>query len=175
MLKSIFAAVVLVASVAGLVYAQQGTSKVAKGDRTFVDKAASGNMFEVQLAQYALNNTQSPEVRNFAQRIITDHTTLNQQLTQVAQQHGITVPQNMDKADRKTYDHLTKLRGADFDRSYINQMIKDHEKDIKDFQHEAQHGQNPDLKNLASNAVPILQEHLRMARSIAPQVGATAK
>lgn len=175
MFKSLLSAVVLVTSVAGFVYAQQGATKLTKVDKDFVNKAASGGLFEVRAGEYAINNAQSPEVKNFAQRMVTDHSKANQQLTQLSQQKGIAVPQTMDKTDNKTYTHLSKLSGTNFDRTYINQMIKDHEKDIKEFQNQAKNGQDPDLKAFASRTLPILQEHLRMAQSIAPTVGATAK
>ncbi|HEX2973020.1 MAG TPA: DUF4142 domain-containing protein [Tepidisphaeraceae bacterium] len=172
MFKSALAAVVLMVGVVSLVYAQaQGPAKPAKVDKDFVDKAASGGMFEVQLGTYATTKAQNPDVKKFGQHMVDDHSKANQQLTQIAQQKGITVPQTMDSKDRKNYDRLTKMSGAEFDRAYMSQMIKDHEKDIKEFKHQAQNGKDQDLKTFASNTVPTLESHLRLAEEIAPKVG----
>src|SRR5205085_2385123 len=63
-------------------------------------------------------------------------------------------------------DKLSKLSGAEFDRAYMSMMVKDHKKDVKEFQDEANKGQDTDVKGFASTTLPTLQEHLRMAEDV---------
>jgi putative membrane protein len=74
------------------------------------------------------------------------------------------LPTSIDAKDQGLKDKLSGLSGADFDRTYMQSMVKDHQKDISEFQKEANSGSNADLKGFAAQTLPTLQEHLRMAR-----------
>ena len=69
-------------------------------------------------------------------------------------------------------EKLSRLSGAEFDKEYISDMVKDHEEDVKDFQTQGIEGADPDLKAFAAKALPPLQGHLQMARDVAKKVGA---
>jgi putative membrane protein len=69
-------------------------------------------------------------------------------------------------------EKLSKLSGAEFDKEYMSDMVKDHEEDVKDFQTQGNDGTDPDIKAFASKTLPILQGHLQMARDAAKKVGA---
>jgi putative membrane protein len=66
------------------------------------------------------------------------------------------------------------MSGTEFDRAYINDMVKDHESDVADFQKEADSGANPDLKNWASSTLPNLRDHLRRAKDDQSAMGLTS-
>jgi putative membrane protein len=78
----------------------------------------------------------------------------------------------MGPKHRATMNRLEKLSGNAFDRAYMAEMVKDHQKTVALFQREATGGKDPDLRSWASKTVPHLQEHLRMAQDIAGRVGA---
>ena len=67
------------------------------------------------------------------------------------------------RSTARRYDKLSKMRGAEFDRAYMRDMVQDHEKDVKKFRQEAQHGGDPDLKGFAQKTLPVLEQHLKMA------------
>ena len=68
------------------------------------------------------------------------------------------------------------MSGAQFDKAYMNYMVADHKKDVADFQKEAAHANDPDVKNFAQTTLPTLESHLQQAESIAPkQTSAAAK
>lgn len=67
-----------------------------------------------------------------------------------------------------------KLSGPEFDREYMRTMVRDHERDISDFKREASAGRNPDVKNFASEALPKLEQQMKLARETEREVGATA-
>lgn len=149
-----------------------GTQKMmSAGDTTFAMKAAQGGMAEVKLGQLAVDKASNPDVKAFGQRMVDDHTKLNDQMKQIASEENMTLPTDIDAKDQATYDRLSKMSGAAFDKAYMKDMVKDHEMDIKEFQKEANSGKDPKVKNLASTALPILQSHLQQAKETSGKLG----
>ncbi len=151
------------------------TAHRAASDREFVRKAAQGGLAEVQLGQLATEKAASPEVKQFGQRMVGDHTKANDQLKQIAQQQGIAVPDKLNAKDAATKARLEKLSGKEFDRAYMHDMVTDHTKDVTEFKHEANSGKDSIVKNFAEQTVPTLEDHLKEAKSIAPKVGAASE
>jgi len=149
-----------------------GSNYSGVSDSTFAKDAAQGGMAEVKLGQLAEERGSSQEVKNFGRRMVEDHSKANDQLKQTAATDNITLPSGTSMEDRHTYDQLSKLSGAEFDRAYANDMVRDHEKDISAFQKEAQDGHNRQMKDFASQTLPTLQDHLRMAKRMQEAVGA---
>ena len=146
---------------------QPGQTTLSSSDSKFMTEAAQGGLAEVQLGQLTLERGSSDAVKQYGQRMVQDHTQANNQLQQLAAQKGVTLPNDIGKKNQKVMQQLSKLSGASFDRAYINDMVKDHTKDVSLYQRQAQQGQDPDLKVFAQQTLPILQEHLQMARSVA--------
>jgi putative membrane protein len=142
------------------------SKKMSGTDSTFVKNAAVGGMEEVQLGQLAAQKASNPEVKNFGQRMVDDHTKANSQLQQVATQKGMTVPTSLPASKRKDVDRLTRLNGAAFDRTYMSMMVQDHKKDVSEFQKASKNAKDADIKSFASATLPTLQDHLKMAQSI---------
>ncbi len=141
----------------------------------FVTKAAESNLAEIKASQLALTKTQNPDVRKFAQQMVDDHTKANQQLTSVAEQKGLKVPDNTDVAHRAAMKMLEAKSGASFDKSYIEQMNKDHDKAIKLFQQAENSGKlDPELKSLAAKTLPTLESHHQaVSRLASSETGST--
>lgn len=135
-------------------------------DERFVLEAGQGGLTEVALARLALERSENEEVRRFAQMMIDDHTAANAELMQIASSKNMTMPTEMNEKQRKTMEKLNGLSGAQFDREYMRQMVKDHEATVKLFEREADRGTDADLKAFAAKTLPNLREHLQMARSI---------
>jgi putative membrane protein len=136
-----------------------------KGDQAFVTKAAQGGMAEVELGKLAAQKAQSPDVKNFAQRMVDDHSKANDELKSLASQKNITLPAAVSAKDKADYNRLSKLSGTAFDRAYMQHMLADHRTDISEFQYEARSGQDSDVRGFASKTLPTLQEHLKMAQT----------
>lgn len=133
---------------------------------SFVSEAAAGGMAEVQLGNLALTRSQNDDVKQIGQQMILDHTKANIELTQLATKKSFTIPTELDSKHKSTVDKLSKLSGAEFDKEYIDDMVKDHEEDIKAFQTQADSGTDPDVKAYAAKTLPILQSHLEMIRGV---------
>jgi putative membrane protein len=172
-----FPCLALVAGSSVGVYAQDqhmdnGTKKMmSSADTTFAMKAAQGGMAEVKLGQLAADKATNPDVKAFGQRMVTDHTKANDDLKSVAQQEGMTLPTDVNAKQQAMYDRLSKMSGAAFDKAYVNDMLKDHEEDVKDFQKEANMGKDDQLKSFASRTLPTLQSHLDSIKQIHSKMG----
>jgi putative membrane protein len=104
--------------------------------------------------------------------MIDDHTKANSELTRLAGQKNVTLPQEVNSDQKSEMDKLSKLTGADFDKEYIQYMVKDHEEDVAEFQKQANDGTDGDVKAFAAKTLPTLQSHLQMARDVAKGVSA---
>ncbi len=148
---------------------QQQQSSAASGmqDKEFVRSALEGGMAEVQLGQLAAEKGSSDDVKQFGQKMVTDHTKLGDQMKQVAQQIGVKPPAGLSKKDKELYAKLQALSGKQFDNAYIVAMVKDHKKDAEDFKSEAQQTQNPAVKQAAQQGSQVIDQHLQMIDKIA--------
>ena len=155
-----------VASAAG-----PGSAKGNHSEQHFMREAAQGGMAEVQLGQLAARQAANADVKNFGQRMVDDHSKANDELNQLAKSEDVTLPTTVDKKATATQQHLAKLSGADFDRAYMEEMVKDHKKDVAAFEHEAAQAQDPDVKQWAAKTLPTLKEHLDLAQKTAEKVG----
>lgn len=135
-------------------------------DRHFLEEAGTGGMMEVKLGQLALTQSTNDEVKSFAQRMITDHSKANDELKRIASKYGVSFPADLEREQKGMYEHLSELRGADFDREYMRHMLEDHIRDVQSFQNQAKKGENPDLKAFAANRVNTLEQHLKMAKDV---------
>jgi putative membrane protein len=146
-------------------------SNLSTMDRQFIHDAAVGGMTEVQAGQIASNKATSGDLRQFAQQMVTDHQNANNQLMQLAQQKGVTVPSYLDSDGQSVIDKLNSVNGGDFDDTYITGQVKAHVDTIKLFESEANMGQDSDVKGWASKTLPTLQHHLEMIKGLQSSVG----
>jgi putative membrane protein len=136
-------------------------------DQHFAMEAAQGGMAEVQLGNLAKDHASGDAVKQFGQKMVDDHSKANDQLKSVASQSGVTLPTDIGAKHQAELDRLSKLNGAAFDRAYMQLMVRDHRKDVADFQKEANSGKDANLKKFASETLPTLQMHLQMAQQAA--------
>ncbi|SPF39148.1 exported hypothetical protein [Candidatus Sulfopaludibacter sp. SbA4] len=143
-----------------------GTVGIRPDDRKFLKDAAIGGMTEVQLGKLAQEKASSPDVKQFGQKMIDDHTKANDEIRQIAVGKSISVPESLDAKHKARVDKLSKLSGAEFDKAYIKDQLKDHEQDVKEFQQEAQSGDDAAVKAFASKTLPTLQSHLQAVKDL---------
>jgi putative membrane protein len=148
--------------------------KVDKELQGKLERIHADNQGEIQLAQVAEQNAQSPEVKQFAQQMAADHSRLDGKLQQTAQSMGITSLEGKDfqKAMQENQKDAQKLQtktGKDFDKGYMSRMVKDHEKDlkvVKDAQKAAEKGKHVELAALLGGAHAGMQKHLDHAKQV---------
>jgi len=150
-------------------------SALPSGDKKFVMEALKGGMAEVELGKLASEKASNDAVKQFGQRMADDHAKAGDELKKIAQDKGVQPPAGLDSKHQKLRDRLAKLSGPDFDRAYVSEMVKDHRKDVKEFQREAEKAKDPDVKSFAAKTLPTLQDHLKQIESLQTQVKGQAK
>jgi putative membrane protein len=133
-------------------------------DKMFVEKAAIGGMFEVKSSQLAQQMATDTNVKTFAARMVADHTKANQELMTLARQKGWQWPTQLDQKHQDMLNQLSKNRGSQFDKAYMDIQVKAHDKTVALFEKAAEHGQDTDLKAWAKKTLPTLKEHQQMAK-----------
>jgi putative membrane protein len=146
---------------------QQMNGQASPVDKMFVMDAMQGSNAEIQLGQLTLQKSNNEQVKQFAQKMIDDHTKLNDQMKPIAQQVGVPVTTQVSKKDKKTMAQLQGLSGSAYDQAYIKDMVKDHKKDLSDFQTEASSGQDQAVKDAATQGGQVISQHLQLAQQLA--------
>jgi putative membrane protein len=141
--------------------------KDVKKDSDFAVEVMDGGLLEVQASNLALTKGTSPEVKKYAQMMVDDHTKASNELKSVAASKNITLPDVMsEKCQKKFYDLDQKEKGEDFDKEYIDLMVKDHKDMIDKFEDQAEDGNDAELKTWASGKLEVLRHHLNEAQRI---------
>lgn len=141
-----------------------GTTKVNNTIVEFPQKAYSGGMMEIQLGKLAQQKASSYKVKEFGERMISDHTPADQELKNIAQKSNILLPDTMLAADQKTYNELSGYSGGVFDKNYMDKMVEDHKEDIKEFEEAIQNVNNQEIREWAKKTLPVLRQHLKLAQ-----------
>lgn len=145
----------------------------------FVKKAGLAGMTEVELGKLAQKNAKSDNVKEFADRMVKDHTKANTELTGIASRKNYDVPKALDAEHQAVVDELKGKSGASFDSAYAEHMMTAHSKAIALFK-DASTSSDADLAAFAKKTLPTLQEHKKMADGLksgmkTASAGATSK
>lgn len=143
----------------------------AMKDKMFLHKAEEGGMAEVQLGQLAAQKGGSEQVKDFGQKMVTDHSKLNQEMQPIAEKMGVKSPTKLNKKDQKELDKLNGMSGNDFDKEYLTYMLKDHHQDLMDFRSEIASTQDPTLKQAVTQGEQVIDQHAQMVDKLAQQNG----
>ena len=141
-------------------------SKHNRADTKFLEEAAKGGMAEIKMGELGQQKAQSDSVKQFAQKLVQDHQQANQQIDQLYQRNNMTKPTGMETEHQRMLDHLSSLQGQEFDKAFIDHAVKDHKKDIKKFEKEAEHGEDPAIRSFARDTLDALRGHLKIAQTL---------
>jgi putative membrane protein len=145
--------------------------KLSDKEEDFVKKANDANLAEIALGRDASQHATSPDVKSFAQKMISDHTAADQQLGQLATAKGMKVETKPPANAKEVKERLMKITGKKFDQAYMKQMVEDHEKVLKQLVGALGTTQDADLKSWIGNTIPAVQQHLLMARDLQGKLG----
>ena len=132
----------------------------------FIEKAAKGNMGEVALGEVAREKGSSDAVRQFGARMAEEHGKANDELKAIAQAKGVQWPEQLKEQHQELADELSQLSGQEFDQKYMKEMVKAHEKDVEKYEKMAQEIEDPEVKQYIEGTLPVLREHLELAKQI---------
>ena len=167
-LTAIAAAAALCCSFAAV--AQDDPIKSMATDKGFVMMADEGNTAEITASQLALRKSKNPDVKAYAQQMITDHMKLRADMKPFADKFSVTTPQPLNTTHRVQDKQLAALSGSAFDKAYIRNMDQDHHKTLGMFNNEIATTSNTDLKAAVQAGVPVIQGHTDMADQLATKM-----
>ena len=140
----------------------------------FMREAAHGGNAEVELGKLATANAQNAEVKSYGQMVVSDHGKANAELKTLAAKKNVTLPTDLGP-HASTVEDLKGLKGAEFDREYVDAMVEDHEKDVAAFQRQADNSSDPDVKAFAAKTLPVLKTHLERIKGIQTKLANTGQ
>lgn len=151
------------------------SGSVSKSDQKMMKDLAQANMAEIEAAKVAQQKSSSEEVKNFAQKMIDDHTKASDQLQQLAQAKNVTLPTDLDSKHKSEIKKLSALSGDKFDKRYMSQGgVSDHRQAHALLNRIEKNAKDSDLKTLASSLMPTINDHWQMAKQIRSGKASTA-
>src|SRR6185437_1311378 len=145
--------------------AMASTSAMATGPNSFASQAAQGGMLEVKLADLALQKSNNSQVKSFARKMKEDHTHANEKLKGVVGSNE-QLPTNLTADQQQQVNTLQSKSGSAFDKAYADTMVQEHQKDVSEFENASSNAPTAQLRNFASQTLPTLKEHLKLAQQL---------
>lgn len=136
----------------------------SSGDAAFMTMAAQGGIAELQMAAVGIRKSRNPVVIDYVRLMRADHTKNNSQLNAIALKEGRTLPTAMDPDGQAMVTKLQSLSDADFNRGYLTSQVTAHTQMLALMQNEIAKGTDPQLKAFAKMTLPIVQQHLALAK-----------
>lgn len=134
----------------------------------FMTKSASSSMMAVEASKLAQQKATNPQVKEYANMVVNDHTALNKEMRELATSKNITMPDSMSNDHMDHVRELNDKTGADFDKAYMDRMVSAHEDDVERFEDVAEDAdyEDAEVKAFASKTVTKLRQHLERAKQI---------
>jgi len=142
-------------------------TQLAEDDQEFLRKAAESGMLEIQASEIAVQRSQHPEVKSYAEMMIKDHTAVDKELKQLAGDKGFTLPSQLEGDKQDLLENLRQLEGPSFDDEYVDEVAIDaHEEAVDLFEDAADDAEDADIKAFAAKHLPSLKKHLEMGEQL---------
>jgi putative membrane protein len=154
--------------------AQNAKQDALHSAQSFLQRAAEGQQAEIALGQLASERAADRQVRQFAAQMMQDHRKAGVEIRRLASKEGVVLPTELTVKHKDKQAQFSRLSGSEFDRAYMGYMLKDHRKDVKEFERNAKAIKDPEVLHWAEGTLPILKEHLRQAQDIASAIGIDA-
>ena len=134
-------------------------------DAAFANKAAAGGIAAVEMGKLAQQISKTAEVKKLAERIVAERGKANEELKALSAAKGNPLPVSPSRVAMIEMEKVVKLTGAKFDQEYLEDVVEDHKKDVKEFEKQSKAGKDPDLTKWAAEKLPMVKEHLRLAEA----------
>jgi putative membrane protein len=148
-------------------------AEAAMTDAPFARNAALGEMESIRFAHLAAQKTESDAIREFAAELEADHKQATDGLNHAAFKKNISLPTDLANRDQLVYDRLSSLSGTQFDRAYMQEMVRDFQGDLQVYRREAASGNDDLIRNYASKNIPLLEKNLDAAKRLSKVLSAS--
>lgn len=136
------------------------------GDASFAAKVAAGGMTEIALSKIAAQQATTQKIKDFANMMVTDHSAAGDKLSAIARAKGIALPPGPDTVHKNMISDIAKKTGKDFDKAYVNQMVKDHQFTLDMLKSGEKTVKDTSLKAFVTGTIPVVQKHLNAIKAI---------
>lgn len=150
------------------------TVAVAQGadqDKQFLMTASQSDYNEITFSKLAAQKGTNPQVKAYAEKMVADHTKLDDQMKPFASQMGVTPATSLDAAHQQKFDQLSSLSGADFDKAYMSDMDTDHHAALDVFKQEESSTTDTKLKVAVAKGEKVVAQHTMMADKMCKRMG----
>jgi putative membrane protein len=137
--------------------------QTADADKQFLTTASQSDYTEITFSKLAADKATNPQVKAFAQKMITDHTTLETEMKPFADKWSVTPVMTLDDTHQQKFDALQKLSGSDFDKAYMMGMNDDHHMALTLFKQEESTTTDGDFKKVVAKGEKVVAMHTKMA------------
>jgi putative membrane protein len=151
--------------------AGQHHARFSAFDEQSLTTSIEGDRFEIAGGKIAESHATNAQVRALGARLVKDHSASLGDATRVARRLGIDVPGSPSPSQQWELKTVAAFTGADFDRSYADLEVLDHEQDIQESKDEIKKGVNRAVRHLAASDLPTLREHLKLSRAALQAAG----
>jgi putative membrane protein len=141
---------------------EAAASQLAKTDDVFLHQAWQGGLMKVQLGEIGAEKATDPGVKEIGATFAKEHSKANQELQALAERRGVVLEKELEARHRELVDRVAKLTGEKFDKAFVSEMIRSHEKGVAILEKGAASVRDADLKKFAANRLPVLKKHLQM-------------
>jgi putative membrane protein len=138
--------------------------------KEFVDDASAGSMMEVELGKIAQKKAMAQQVRDYGKMMEKDHGDASNKLKTALQTLSLNIPATLDKDHQDKVDNMNKKTGKEFDKEYIDEMVRDHKDDVEDFEDAQKNLPSGELRTWVENTLPVLRQHLIQAETLQEQL-----
>ena len=162
-------------------HAQNTAAAPDLSDPEVAHVAVTANSIDIDMAKFALTRTHNAAVKQFAQTMITDHSAVNAQAAALAQKLGVTpadnaVSQSLLSGAKQARASLEPLRGAAFDRAYLDREVAYHQAVLDAIDKVlVPTTENAELRKLLTDVRPAIATHLEHAKQLRGQLGSPSR
>ena len=144
------------------------TTELTAETRDYVQKAAMGDLYEIEASKVALARSQSADVKEFAQDMVDAHTRSSDDLKARLARAGqiVELPTMLDAEHQKKLDDLKAASAQTFDARYAAGQKEAHDQALMLHRDYAMRGSVADLKAFAADIVPKIEMHVQMAAEL---------
>ena len=132
----------------------------------FMKDAAIGGLMEVEAGKTALAQSSNAEIKALAELIVQDHQIANTKLRELAGNKNVLLPTELPADKQEHLNKMKEMKGADFDKHYLQMMEEDHQKDIARFEQASENLRSEDVRDFAKQTLPFLRKHAEKVKQI---------
>jgi putative membrane protein len=133
-------------------------------DSQYLVDQAEINLEEIEIGKLAQTKSTNAEVKKFGKMLVDEHTKSASEVSTLAKTKNFTLPTSLTEDGQDKFNKLNEKSGVDFDKKFADMMVDGHEKAIDKIKKAAENAKDADVRQWATNSIPVLTTHLEHAK-----------